>query len=329
MIENKLSSKVSLHTNQYLIEDLQGRLGTENLANWIDLQADLLSSDGRVAAGYIHFSPELLEKRRIKRICEAHVAGQACIRPAQGDYYEITYDPKLSVPALRFAIAHEIGHTYWFRPGGGAKPLSPLQRRLGRDPDIEYLCNRFAEALLLPLSAVRSLENHYGYDEVPSLQAIREISGRFKLSEQAVVRRLFAVSGLLEGSIICLRKLTQKWVTQWCVTSDRNYEDRCPSGFRIPLFGKKTVPDDMLPEIPEGGTHPLALDGRWWQALKLVPSGVARTQFRSMPKGKIHQAFACRVSDVIYIALPETYQRDDPPAAFKSLRFSDQRQFPI
>ena len=313
-------SPKSLHTNQYLIEDLQGRLGTKNLASWIDFQADLLSSDGRVAAGYIHFSQELLQKRRIKRICEARVVGKACIKPAHDDYYEITYDPKLSVPALRFAIAHEIGHTYWFRPGGGAKPLSPLQRRLGRDPDIEYLCNRFAEALLLPLSAVRSLENHYGYNEVPSLHAIREISTRFKLSEQAVVRRLFSVSELLDGSIICLRKLiTQKWVTQWCVTYDRKYEEHRPSGFRIPLYGKKTVPNDMLPKIPEGGTHPLALDGRWWQALKQVPSGVASTPFRSMPKGNTDRAFACRMADAIYIALPTSHQGNDPPAPFESL----------
>src|ERR1700737_4208792 len=142
-----VSFNLQAFTNRYLIDDLQTRLGTDDLLAWLDAEADQLSSEGRIPAGYIHFSEPLLQKRKIRRICEAAVVGKACIKPSQDEYYEITYNPILSHHALRFAIAHEIGHTYWFKPGGGAKPLSPLQRRLGSDPDIEDLCNRFAESL--------------------------------------------------------------------------------------------------------------------------------------------------------------------------------------
>jgi Zn-dependent peptidase ImmA (M78 family) len=196
---------------------LQHRLGTDDLSAWLEAEADQLSSHGRIPAGYIHFSQALLQRRKIQRICESDVIGKACIKPSQDEYYEITCNPILSHRALRFAIAHEIGHTYWFKPGGGAKPLSPLQRRLGRDPDIEYLCNRFAESLLLPLSEIQSL-GIQDQESLPRLDLISSVSTKYKLEERAVVRKLFAGKGSRFAGVVCLQKLpTQKWTTRWSV----------------------------------------------------------------------------------------------------------------
>lgn len=291
-------------TNRYLIDDLQSRLGTGDLLAWLDNEADQLSSVGRIPAGYIHFSEKLLQKRKIMRICEAEVIGKACIKPSLDDYYEIIYNPILSHHALRFAIAHEIGHTYWFKPGGGAKPLSPLQRRLGRDPDIEDLCNRFAESLLLPLSEIKYLElqNQAG---LPRLDLIAAVSNKYKLQERAVVRKLFAgkQSGL--AGIVCLQKLASaKWVTRWCVIPMRAYDPRSPAGFGIPLYGKKTVPAQMVPEVPTGKTVATDVDSRWWHGLKQVPVSVAKIPFDRMAPEESRPAFALRLSDVIYLGLP-------------------------
>lgn len=293
-----------MFTNRHLIDDLQSRLGTHDLLAWLDYEADQLASEGRVPAGYIHFSESLLLKRKIRRICEAEVIGKACIRPSNDEYYEIAYNRVLSHHALRFAIAHEIGHTYWFKPGGGAKPLSPLQRRLGRDPDIEYLCNRFAESLLLPLSEISCLELEDSAG-LPRLDLIFAVSNKFKLQERAVVRKLFGEQSPLLG-FVCLQKLTpQKWMTRWCVIPTRACEEALPSGFGIPLRGKKTIPAHMVPEIPTGETVITALDTRWWEGLKQVPASVARIPFDRMSCEGSRQGFAFRASDLLYLALPK------------------------
>jgi hypothetical protein len=296
----KVSVSLDFHTftNRYLIDDLQSRLGTDDLLAWLDEEADKLSSEGRAPAGYVHFSATLLQKRKIRRICEAEIIGKACIKPSQDEYYEIAYNPILSQHALRFAIAHEIGHTYWFKPGGGAKPLSPLQRRLGRDPDIEHLCNRFAESLLLPLSEIKCLElqNRAG---LPRLDLIVAVSNKYRLQERAVVRKLFGGAQSQLAGIVCLQKLaSQRWVTRWCVIPMRAYERRSPSGFGIPLHGKKTVPTQMVPEIPLGKTVTT-------QGLKQVPASVARIPFDRMSVEESRQAFAFRLSDFIYLGFPK------------------------
>lgn len=300
--EIAVSSNFHAYTNRYLIDDLENRLGTNDLLAWLENEADELASEGRIPAGFVHFSESLLQKRKIKRICEAEVIGKACIRPTEDEHYEITYNPVLSHLALRLAIAHEIGHTYWFQPGGGAKPLSPLQRRLGRDPDIECLCNQFAESLLLPVREIKSLElkNQEG---LPRLELIPEVSNKCKLEERAVVRKLFARKGSPFAGIVCMKLTTQMWTTRWCIIPKRAYELRTPTGFRIPLYGKKTVPLQMLPEIPKGQTVATILDGRWWDGLKQVPADIAKTPFERMSRHSSRPGLALRYSNVIYLGL--------------------------
>jgi hypothetical protein len=294
------------YTNRHLIDDLQNRLDTSNLLDWLDAEANQLSFEGRLPGGHVHFSEALLQKRRINRIRGAEVIGKACIKPSEDEYYEITYNPVLSHNALRFAIAHEIGHTYWFKPGGGAKPLSPLQRRLGRDPDIEYLCNRFAESLLLPLNVIRSLELQEPPD-VPRLDLIQTLSAKYKIDERVVARKLFASKESSLVGLVCLQELAPaKWTTRWCVIPNKAYSQQSPTGFGIPLCGKKrTVPTQMIPNVRLGRTSAIDIDGRWWQGLKQLPASVAKVPFERMSHASGGQAFAFRISNFLYLALPK------------------------
>ena len=264
-----------------------------------------MSNKGRSTAGHIHFSTPLLQSRKIRQIAEARIVGRACIRPSLGEYYDISYNPKLSIPALRFAIAHEIGHTYWFRPGGGAKPLSPLQRTLGRDPDIEYLCNWFADALLFPLDVVRASRSHFESTKALPLDLIPTLGAKLRVNEKTVVRRLFFRSEMMLTALVCLRSTeNEHWKTQWCALSNNSYEDHVASGFKIPLLSKRVIPQQMIPDVSEGQCEAFDLDGRWWAGIKQVPLAIARIPFAQIPQGTPRKGFAHRMNDRIYIALP-------------------------
>jgi hypothetical protein len=175
---------------------------------------------------------------------------------------------------------------------------------LGRDPDIEYLCNRFAESLLLPSSELKSL-GIQDQSRLPRLDLISSLSAKYKLEERAVVRKLFAGPGARFAGIVCLEKLpTQKWTTRWCVISKWAYESGSPSGFGIPLHHKKAVPREMVPEIPYGETVAVTVDGRWWEGLKQVPASIKKIPFERMSREDSRQAIAFKLSDSIYLGLP-------------------------
>jgi len=308
--------------NRFLVEDLQNRLGTRDLFFWMELEAEGLASKGLASAGFICFNSPLLQARKIRGIFKDNVVGDACIKPSNGEFYDIYYQHGLPVTKLRFSIAHEIGHTYWFAPGGGAKPLSPLQRRLGRDPSIEYLCNLFAEAILLPRTLLthyaKELLKGYGNADIP-LHIIPTLSAKFRVAEQAVARRLFSSTDSALEAIVCLRPSTKpikpsssesangtRWVTSWCsILNSSSYSKEDISGFSTPLRKSgRNIPFDMVPELPDGKTTTLYLDGRWWEGLKKQPSHTARIPLDRVPPKQVREGYAAKIGERIYIAFP-------------------------
>lgn len=308
--------------NRFLVEDLQNRLGTSDLFVWIENEAEGLAGKGLSSAGFIHFSNPLLQARKIRGIYKIDVVGDACIKPSNGDFYDIYYQHGLPFTKLRFSIAHEIGHTYWFAPGGGAKPLSPIQRQLGRDPSIEYLCNLYAEAILLPRTLLtrytKELLKKYDNTDIP-LHIIPTLSTKFRVAEQAVARRLFSSTDSALEAIVCLRRSTKpskpsssesvndtRWVTSWCsILNSSSYDKERVSGFSTPLRSSgRNIPSDMIPELSEGNTTTLYLDGRWWEGLKKQPSHTARIPLDRVPPKQVREGYAARIGERIYLALP-------------------------
>ncbi|MDQ3816231.1 MAG: ImmA/IrrE family metallo-endopeptidase [Acidobacteriota bacterium] len=288
----------------------------------MELEAEGLATKGLAAAGFVRFNGSLLQARKIRGIFKDNVVGDACIKPSNGEFYDIYYQHGLPITKLRFSIAHEIGHTYWFAPGGGAKPLSPLQRRLGRDPGIEYLCNLFAEAILLPrtllLHCTRDLLKKHESNDIP-LHIIPTLSTRFRVAEQAVARRLFSSTDSALEAIVCLRLSTKsskssspesandtRWVTSWCsIINNSSYNKEQIPGFSTPLRRSgRNIPFDMIPELPEGQTITLYLDGRWWEGLKKQPSHIARIPLDRVPPKQVRAGYASRIGERIYLALP-------------------------
>jgi Zn-dependent peptidase ImmA (M78 family) len=324
--------KISFHRdhdnlNKYLLIDLERRLGVSDLLFWMEEEAERLAYIGQIPQSYVEFTEPLLCERKIKAIYHKDTVSSAYIEPAYADYYNIYYNRMLPLFRKRFSIAHEIGHTYWFAPGGGAKPLSPIQRRLGSDPSIENLCNRFAVALLLPqnclLNFVHQLLGENNSVEIP-LHIIPAISSKFCVAEKAVARRIFFAMSTQLDAVICLRPLANKsessnsqenqergqWETSWYAFPNHISEQESVSGFSTPLSKPRRIPDNMVPDLSEGGTHILQLDGRWWShGLKQLPEKESKKSFKTLPPESNREAYISKIGERIYIAFPSENSR--------------------
>jgi hypothetical protein len=302
--------------NPHLVRDLQVRLRTTDLLEWIEAQAEKLASTCS-SEGHIEFTREIYRSRKIRDVYPEELVGAASIRPATGDQYDIFYNPfykRKNPPRWRFAIAHELGHTYWFAPGGGGRPLSPVQWKLGRDPGIEYLCNRFAAALLMPRQRLTTFVNRLiGKADLP-LHVVAAASVAYRVPDRAAARRIFFENLQKNVAIVCLGKSHRKasgkslpdcWKTDWCVFSASSSQSLSSKGFRIPLSRHgRIIPMDMIPKVPYGGTHLLALDGRWWDLLQMKPDSEARRWFSRVSPGISRVGYVSHAGRKLYLALP-------------------------
>jgi hypothetical protein len=195
------------------MRDLQRRLGQKDLISWIDKEGERLASLGlRSNSWNVEFTPSLLSDRNIQGISAGRISSDARISPVDFGVYRITFREGLPdygpYYPRRFAIAHEIGHTYWFASDSKGLPLSPYQNRVGADKTIEGLCNRFAACLLLPrerlLKALTFL-SAWKEGELAPLHIIPTLSDYFRVAERAIVQRLIFFLDLSLCTVICLR----------------------------------------------------------------------------------------------------------------------------
>jgi len=287
------------HLNEALWQDLERRLGTADLIGWLERESERVAQLGRRESGHIDVSSaELLRDRRVGKLrAVPYMPALATIQARDGSY-EIRYVPYQRREDTRFGIAHELAHTFWFSPTQPGEPLSPLQRALGDDPTIEWLCNRGGAAILLPRGDVMSFigEGPRGLHRIP------ELAKRYVVPERLVARRLFQEFSDVEVTIagISLKgeASSRTGTVAWLVPFQR-------SGRRRKSATGRVVPADMIPQVPLGPTHELAVDGRWL----LLEEGTA-TAGKARPLNSYAaqagaRAWVCRTVDTVYLAIPK------------------------
>lgn len=313
--------------NVELIKDLERRLCVDHLLAWMDTEGERLGSLGMSMCDQIEFTPPLLQDRSVQAITPGSLLGEhASIRPV-GDRYEIQFLAGLPREKTRFAIAHEIGHTYWFAPGGGAKPLSPLQFSFGRDDTIENLCDRFAYSLLMPRRKIEMWLTDVICDPtVLPLNNIPRIANRFGVSHRiAAYRTIIDIYGY-QGAIIGLRRakgqfdlfeerFDNKWKVAWVVTSHTTSERNLPRMVKVPFASSgRVIPDEMIPSVPENQVVLLDVDSRWREGLSRQPHRDAMRPFARRASNDDIPAQVCLLLnaqvdsvlyDHMYIALPD------------------------
>lgn len=301
-----------------LVEDLKSRLGASNLLRWIDDEGERLAHKGRTGDAYVDFTGPLLEDRRIRILRKDPKAKDARIRALANDGFEITYQEGLPPNRRRFSIAHEIGHTYFFRPGEGTIPLSPFQNRMGADPIIENLCDQFAASLLLPRSlSLNEFEKlSVSSNQTVPLQVLPKLARQFGVAERAVAIRLFFDLPLKLEAVICIRSRKvqqnlfkerepqQQWQSSWLAVPKEITHRTWKNQTRIPLGGSgRIVPPDMIPALVSERTELFELDSRWWHGIRTHDSVNARIPFSKISKQANKSGLVSFVNGRIYIAL--------------------------
>ncbi|MGO8697352.1 MAG: ImmA/IrrE family metallo-endopeptidase [Limisphaerales bacterium] len=290
--------------NAALWRDLESRLGTRDLIEWLEVEAERVAALGRSQRGCVGFSTALLRDRSINLVqTKPYLPGLQTIVPkAQG--YVINCSPFQRVEDQRFGIAHEIAHTFWFAPDGGGRPLSPLQRTIGEDPTIEWLCNRGAAAILLPRGELKGILDH----ELKVLHEIPSFAKRYVVPERLVARRIFHDLAHKDLSVLAVQLRASNGLR-------RNGEIIwfAPAPSKV-LVGDKpqsrVVPRDLLPEVATGTTAEVELDGRWWLLAESASSSRRARPLGNCPPMQPHRAWVGRNGDAWYMGLPESRQQD-------------------
>lgn len=312
-----------------LVDDLARRLGVPNLFHWLDSEADRLAQLGFIKKRGVLFSPELLRARNIRELRRGRtVIGEDASIEVGAHGYVICYRDDLPRDRLRFSLAHEIGHTYWFDLHNMGKPLSAMQSNASGATTIEHLCDFFAGALLLPRRHLEKIVSQFAGSGIPPLHLIQSLANYFQVADQAVARRLFFQILPQELAIIKVKKggtffidptKREGWRTSWCAVPHELRSAHSVAGLRVPfLTSSRAIPEDMIPISVGDQTECRMIDGRWWEGLEAKNRSESRTSFKSRPSKPCAEAFVCagrqignpsmfeeaRDVEYMYLALP-------------------------
>lgn len=312
-----------------LVDDLEHRFGVSSLLDWLDAEADKLAQLGFVEKEGVELSPELLQARNIEGLRPGTtVLGEhASIRVGTRGYV-IQYRDDLPLDRIKFSLAHEIGHTYWFDTEQLGRPISPMQSNASGAATIEHLCDFFAGALLLPRRQMERIANTLANSEMPPLHLIASLAKEFQVADQAVARRLLFQILPRKVAILKLKKgggsfqgraAAVEWRLSWCAVPQDLRSAHSIEGLRAPfLTSRRIIPANMIPNPVGDQTERCAIDGRWWEGLVAQGNKEARASFKSRSPKPSAEAFVCanRPSDNLslfeedggvknmYIALP-------------------------
>jgi IrrE N-terminal-like domain len=285
------------HLNAALCGDLERRLGTESLLNWLEDEAARVSALGTTHTGAVGFTERLLSDRRIVRLLrKPYLPSLASIRTSVAGY-EIFYRPIQRIEHQRFWIAHEIAHTFWFSQERLGSPLSPLQSALGPDDTIEWLCNRAAAALLLPKSDLKK----HAFDAT-YLHVIPKLAKTHLISERLVARRLIQDIFQADIAVICVSPPDESHSSarvSWATSA------RLPGTERREPRGR-FIPPELLPDLDEESTTRCELDGRWWTLIEPSRDGRAPVPLGRLKSQPVRSGLAAYSSGRWYVGLPST-----------------------
>lgn len=316
------------HLDPALVRDLELRLGLVGILEWLGHEAEQLATLGFETDSGVRFTSTLQRARNIEEISPGTVIGEhACIIPrAMG--YVIHFRKEIPPDRIRFAIAHEIGHTFFFDSSELGKPISPLQSNASSAATVECLCDFFAGALLLPKQRIVNIVGTAGSSMIPPLHLIPTLARQFQVADQAVARRLLFQLFPRRAAILRLRKppaidqkqaKSENWSLSWCAVPWDLRIAHSVSGVRLPLLTNgRCVPDDMIPPLTTPYAERCELDGRWWEGLSAQGAKESKIPFKSRPPKPAHEAFAYKsrltqhpslfdepqIQEFIYLALP-------------------------
>ena len=303
-----------------VLDDLQIILGTSSIREWIDEKAEQLAQLGAVPTGRIEFTPAMLQARRISEIRPRQLPGHARIVPTQAGY-RIDIHASLPLNVRRLRIAHELGHTYWFAPGGEGKPLSSAQVDPYWDPDIEFLCDRFAAALLLPRTAILqrlATQNCSQEPIITILNHIPELAARYQVPERIVTERVAFSLFDRDSPIFCARQVPLRlqlspkdaapdsWNLSWCAVPDQLVSRKTTAGIKMQKsqsVNRRKIPVDMIPDWASNETEQGLIDGRWYRLLTGQESVTAVGPLSRQTEIPQRRGYARRVRDRIYVGL--------------------------
>ena len=193
-----------------LARDLSYRLNTDDLFDWIEVQAEKISKFGLCSDFYVDLTTQLLLTQKIGHIRLIKTPHHSFRGRLVAEKNELIIEIRADLPkdVRRYVIAHEIGHTLWLKPNSQLSPLSPFQA-LGRDSDIEYLCDWFGAALLLPKYILRHLSwpigEDYTRDNLASLICdIRHLTKQALVPERIVAGRILSAAIKDRWAAACL-----------------------------------------------------------------------------------------------------------------------------
>ena len=171
-----------------VIRDLQCTLGCKNLFEWIEDQATELSRYGGVQSDRVQLTKQLFQERKIVAVQVTEKLRQDATIHSTHAGYTIRYARGLPPERVRFALAHEIGHTYFLKPNGDY--VSALQTH--NDQTVEALCDYFARSLLVPRERLKQELHRLGHlgTSIPPLHLTPRLARDFGVAEQAIARRL-------------------------------------------------------------------------------------------------------------------------------------------
>ncbi len=311
-----------------LVRDLEVLLDTNDLLDWLDRQAERLAELGFTRGQGVRFNAALQKARNIEYISPGSIIGEhACIISGMNGYV-IHYNDKIPRDRRRFAIAHEIGHTFFFDSRELGKPISRLQINASNAATIEHLCDFFARALLLPRRHIEDAVGKSGDFTVPPLHFVPALAREYQVAEQAVARRLLYQLFPRRVAILRLRKhavlvkgqpAVGTWKISWCAVPWDLRKANSVAGIRIPFrTSSREIPNEMVPDRLTRLTEHCKLDGRWWEGLTAQGKEESRTPFKSRSPKVVGDAFIYRtelsegpslyeqpaVTEIVYLALP-------------------------
>lgn len=279
----------------YLLAELRHQLGCTDIFSWLEDEAERLAA---LSADYsldlVKLSREIFSHRGVLSVRECPGLNQdACIVPISGGY-QISYRRGIPKQRLRFALAHELGHTLLFAPDGSGRSLARMQNH--EDPSIEALCDFFASALLLPKGRlsrkVEELQPEHGTTAGPPLHLIPSLAEIFGVAPQAIARRLVFDLWQSHRTVFSIKRMFAEkhegWQTMW-FASVATTSEHTPTGWRIPLDSNgRKVPAGVIPEIPYGETVRIMLDGRLSSASTPKSPAISRIPLsRQAPMEKV------------------------------------------
>jgi hypothetical protein len=308
------------HINPRLIEDIESRVHTDDLFAWIDEESEKLAELGIEESGSIEFTDALISSRHISELCVASLSTERAFIEFKDGSYVINYKKGLPSPRQRFAIAHEIGHTYWVAQNRENASLSPIQAALYSDPGIEYLCDRFAVGLLLPKKRVLESIKHFGCSidsPVPPLDVIEPVAAQYRVDAQMVARRLFFELSPRRLAIVAVRndvhgtlplpgfERKDHWAIQWCALPGELQQVEHIAGLKVPFkTNGRLIPDEMIPHIATRGTFVQSLDNRWWEGVRGESVARSRKPFKARSVTSLRDAYYSASQERLIVALP-------------------------